>query len=158
MFDSEIQMIRIPESHHFFSINTFRNRSGIISIEVDENNTIFDSRDNCNAIIRRNGNKLIYGCNNSTIPNGIEVIDYRAFDGCTGLTSAIIPDSVHTVGAYAFSGCTNLSSVKMSDSVTSIGEGAFRYCKKLKTIIIPKESKGKFEKLLSKYKNKICEQ
>ncbi|MGM9843778.1 MAG: leucine-rich repeat domain-containing protein, partial [Muribaculaceae bacterium] len=48
-------------------------------------------------------------------------IDYRAFDGCTGLTSVAIPNAVTSIGHYAFEGCTGLTSVTIPNSVTSIG-------------------------------------
>ena len=52
-------------------------------------------------------------------------IGYRAFYGCTGLTSVTIPNSVTRIGYRAFYGCTGLTSVKLPNSVTSIGENAF---------------------------------
>ena len=136
-FTPDLHVLRIPESLHFFSINTISNRSAITSIEVDNNNTIFDSRGNCNAIIRKKGNSLIYGCNYSTIPYGIESIGYRAFDGCTDMSSIYIPDSVTSIDANAFSGCTNMTSVEISKNATYIGERAFQDCGKLDKITIP---------------------
>ena len=47
---------------------------------------MYDSRDNCNAIIEKETNTLIQGCKNTKIPSGVTEIGRYAFDGCSGLT------------------------------------------------------------------------
>ena len=54
--------------------SAFYDCSGLTSVTVDNGNTKYDSRDNCNAIIETKSNKLISGCNNSTIPNSVTSI------------------------------------------------------------------------------------
>ena len=98
---------------------------GLASIVVDGNNTTYDSRENCNAIIETETNTLILGCNNTVIPNSVTSIGYGAFDGCKGLTSIEIPNSVTSIGEEAFSCCTGLTSIEIPNSVTSIGDLAF---------------------------------
>ena len=61
-------------------------------------------------------------------------IGYRAFDGCSGLTSVTIGNSVITIGAYALRGCTGLTSVTIGNSVTSIGSYAFYGCSGLTSV------------------------
>lgn len=48
------------------------------------------------------------GLININIPEGIEYIDYHAFDGCTGLTYIYIPKSVIYMGQNIFINCPNL--------------------------------------------------
>ncbi len=67
----------------------------------------------------------------------VTCIGYRAFYGCTRLTSITIPNSVTSIGESAFYGCTRLTSVTISNSVTSIGLGAFGGCLNLGSIVIP---------------------
>lgn len=117
--------------------DAFRGCSGLTSIVVDENNMVYDSRNNCNAIIETATNKLISGCKNTIIPDSVTSIDYYAFSYCTGLTSITIPDSVTSIGHYAFGGCTGLTSINIPDSMTSTGEWAFVDCTGLTSITIP---------------------
>ena len=107
--------------------------SGLTSIVVDENNTVFDSRNNCNAIIETATNTLITGCNSTIIPNSVTSIGSFAFYG-SGLTSVTIPNSVTSIGEDAFGYCSGLTSVTIGNLVTSIGEDAFYNCSGLKVL------------------------
>lgn len=109
----------------------------LVSITVDENNPIFDSRDDCNAIIVRETNVLVIGCSNTTIPSSVTYIGSSAFDGCLNLTSITIPDNVKEIGSEAFSGCSDLTSVDIGNGVTLISHRAFQYCSNLSSIYIP---------------------
>ena len=75
------------------------------SIVVESGNTVYDSRDNCNAIIKTASNELIAGCKNTEISASVTTIGKYAFEGCKGLTSITIPNSVTDIGYDAFSGC-----------------------------------------------------
>ena len=117
--------------------DTFRGCTSLASIKVESSNTVFDSRDNCNAIIVTKTNTLFLGCKTTTIPNSVTTIDDNAFEGCTGLTTINIPTNVTSIGSYAFEGCTGLSNVGMSNSITSIGVGLFAGCTNLASFSIP---------------------
>ena len=104
--------------------------SALISITVDLNNTVYDSRNNCNAIIETSTNKLIKGCNNTIIPNSVTSIDDNAFSYCSGLTSVIIPDSVETISDSAFWRCTSLTSItSLATTAPTISSSTFREVK-----------------------------
>ena len=126
--------ITIPDSVTSIGTGAFTDCSGLVSIAVDNKNTVYDSRDNCNAIIETDTNKLITGCKNTVIPDSVMSIGVYAFSGCTGLTSITIPNSVTSIGGCAFWCCTELTSVTIQDSVTSIGFKAFEDCTNLKDV------------------------
>ena len=126
----------------------FASCDGLTSIVVGSGNTIYDSRDNCNAIIATRNNTLIQGCNTTVIPNSVTSIGGYAFYGCDDLTSITIPNSVTSIGGYAFYGCTGLTSITIGNSVTSIGGRAFSGCTGLISItshaITPPECDDKY--------------
>lgn len=101
--------IFIPKSVHYIADKTFHDCPNLQSIVVDSKNQRYDSRDNCNALIEYN--KLIVGCQNTIIPNGITTIGEVAFGGCTKLESILIPESVTKIEDNAFKGCNNLKSI-----------------------------------------------
>lgn len=110
--------------------------SNLSVIKVDERNIIYDSRNNCNAIIETSTNTIILGCKNTVIPNSVTSIQYCSFAGCSGLTSVAIPNSVTSIGEEAFRGCSGLTSVTIPNSVTSIGNYAFNGCSGLTFVTI----------------------
>jgi len=120
--------ITIPYSITSICDFAFHNCVSLSSIIVDEANTVYDSRENCNAIIETETNKLIRGCTNTVIPNSVTSIGGYSFEACFFLSNISVPDSVTSIGEGAFS-CSMLSGgITIPKTVTSIGESAFEYC------------------------------
>ena len=113
----------------------FSGCSGLTSIRVEDGNTTYDSRNNCNAIIRTATNTLILGCMDTIIPGNVMNIGEHAFQYCSGLTSITVPNSVISIGDWAFNTCDNLTSITIGNSVSSIGEFAFSDCPKLSSVV-----------------------
>ncbi len=111
--------------------------SGLTSIVVETGNTVYDSRDNCNAIIQTATNELIQGCKSTVIPNSVTSIGRTAFYCCEGLTSVTIPNSVTSIGSSAFQRCANLTNVAIPEGVTSISDRVFSGCTSLTYIELP---------------------
>ena len=134
---TSLTSIEIPNSVTLIVENPFSRCSGLSTIVVDPGNPVYDSRNQCNAIIETDTNELCAGCSNTVIPNSVASIGEGAFDGCTGLTSIKIPKSVTSIGADAFFDCTGLTSIEIPNSVTSIGNTGFYGCTGLTSIKIP---------------------
>ena len=131
---SGLTTIDIPNSVTTIGGEAFGHCEGLTSIAVESGNTVYDSRDNCNAIIKTATNTLIIGCMNTTIPNSVTSIGNYAFNGRTGLTNIDIPNPVTTIGLGAFYNCTGLTSVTLPNSVTFIRTQAFENCFKLNDV------------------------
>ena len=123
--------ITIPQNVIAIGDEAFAGCSGLTSIMVEERNTTYDSRNNCNAIIKTATNTLIAGCKNTVIPNSVTRIGNYAFSGRSGLTSVTIPGSVTSIDSDAFGDCPDLTIVTIPNSVTSIGSYAFVRCRGL---------------------------
>ena len=106
--------------------------SSLTSIVISPDNPIYDSRDNCNAIIETATNKLLIGCKNTIIPNTVEVIGYAALGGdpysdffSDFPDTVIIPDSVKEIDSYAFSYRKNLTSIFIYATTPPVAGGMF---------------------------------
>ena len=123
------------------------------SIVVEDGNPVFDSRDNCNAIIETETNTLLAGCKSTVIPNSVTTIARAAIAYSSGLTSIVIPNSVTSIGQYAFDGCTGLTSViSLIEEPFEINENTFynrveynHYEFTTTTLYVPAGTKEKYE-------------
>lgn len=135
--NSSRSSITIPATITEIRIRAFSGCSDLTSVTVEKGNTIYDSREKCNAIIETKSNSLIVGCRSTVIPTSVTSISNWAFEWCESLTSITIPNSVTSIGTRAFSGCSGLASIIIPNSVKSIGNSAFAYCSGLTSITIP---------------------
>ncbi len=133
---SGLASVTIPNSVTSIRTRAFGGCSGLTSIVVEDGNPVYDSRNNCNAIIETATNTLHFGCKTTIIPNSVTSIGGAAFAYCSGLTSVTIPNSVTSIGYGAFYKCSGLTSVTIGNSVTSIGDEAFAYCSALTSVTI----------------------
>lgn len=128
--------IMVPKSVTSIANYAFSHNPNIVSMVVEEGNPNYTSGDNCNCIIEISTNTLIAGCQNTIIPNTVEIIGAGVFRGCRTLTSITIPNSVKRIESSAF-GFTGLTSVEFSNSLEYIGKGSFTACNGLTSITLP---------------------
>ena len=137
---SGLTSVTIPGSVTRIGLSAFSYCVNLARIEVASNNPVYNSRNDCNAIIETASNTLLAGCKNTIIPNTVTTIGACAFDFCTGLTGIEIPNSVLTIETSAFSHCSRLTSVAIPGSVSEIGVLAFSYCYDLKSITVASDN------------------
>ena len=143
---SDLQSVTIPNSVTSIGSGITSGCSSLTSIVVEEGNPQYDSRDNCNAIIDKDENKLIAGCKNTVIPSSVTTIGEKAFQGIP-LTSIVIPGSVTELEDMAFAGCSALTDVYcLSENVPSTDPNAFANLSyESATLYVPANSVEKYK-------------
>lgn len=132
----ELTSIIIPSSVSDIHMTSFYGCNSLGSIIVEEGNAVYDSRYNCNAIIKTADNMLLIGYMNTIIPESITSIGEKAFMYCHKLSEMVVPESVKEIGIYAFQHCTNLRKLILSEGLQAIRWGAFWDCG-LTTVTVP---------------------
>ena len=96
--------------------NIFMACNSLTSVVVDSANSNYDSRSNCNGIVRKSDSALIASCRNTSLSNDITAL-----------------------GAYCFEG-TIIHSVNIHKNIQSISENAFELCYELDEINVSAEN------------------
>ena len=123
--------VNISSSVKSIGTNNLKECPMLEQIWVDPENTVYDSRENCNAIIKTSTNELLMGCNTSFIPSTVESIADHAFYNFDGLKTITLPASVTKIGYQAFTGCNSLERVAINGQLSSFGAHAFEGCSSL---------------------------
>lgn len=152
---SGLASIVIPSNVKTIGDGVFCGCSSLSSITVETGNSVYDSRNNCDAIIETATNKLLYGCKNTAISNTIASIGNGAFKGCSELTSITIPNTITSIGDYAFINCVGLESITCdATSPSSLGTSAFDNTNNC-PIYVPEESVNTYKTNWSQYSDRI---
>ena len=108
---SDIESIHIPAGVKQIGEGVFMRCNRLHAITVDSHNDIYDSRQECNAVVETSSSRLVSACLSSTIPDGIRKISDYAFGGLSGVTQIVLPKSVSSISPLAFAGCHSLSRI-----------------------------------------------
>jgi len=117
---SGLTTITIPASVTSIGYGVFASCNQLETMMVEAGNKVYDSRNSCNAIIEKESNTLIAGCNNTIIPDDVTNIGNNAFEGCDGLTTVTIPAGVTYIGKDAFYNCTAVTDVYCNADPTKL--------------------------------------
>ncbi|MBR2770929.1 MAG: leucine-rich repeat domain-containing protein, partial [Bacteroidales bacterium] len=101
----------------------------LVSIEVSEENSVFDSRNHCNAIMETATNRLIAGCQTTVVPQETTALAYGAFEGCWHMKHIHLPEGITSIGIFAFNYNQSLTSIELPSTLTMIENNAFNCCK-----------------------------
>ena len=133
---SELEEVTIPSTVNKIDYSIFANCNSLMRVSVSDANPIYDSRDNCNAVIHTATNKIIAGCQTTIIPESVVEIGDGAFQHCNNLVNIVLPDNLELIGNNAFWYCTGLKSITIPNPVTRIGTYAFIGCSSLMSVTI----------------------
>ena len=81
----------------------------IAKLTVNPANTVFDSRDNCNTIIRTADNTLVAATDGAFIPATVDSIEQESFNELYGIRSITLPADLKHVSQYSFMNLENLT-------------------------------------------------
>ena len=133
-YSSNVKSIFIPKSVKCIQEGAFSGGVNLQSIIVEEGNPMYDSRENCNAIIETETNTLITGCSVTNIPESVTHIGAYAFSYQDRLNSIEVPDGIISIGNHAYYSCGNATSIFVPNSVSHIDRWAFYACYSLNSI------------------------
>lgn len=104
---SRLRSVVIPADVTTIGRDAFLRCKDLESIQVEQGNMVYDSRDNCNAVIETATNLLLCGCKNTVIPNSVTAIFEWVFEFLP-ITSMTIPAGVTSIGKEVFKSCNQL--------------------------------------------------
>lgn len=133
----ELEKFHVSDTVTTIGKNTFYGCYGLGRITVDENNAVYDSRNDCNAIIITSSDTLLTGCKTTVIPGDTESLATGSFFNCLDLEEIVIPEGVKIISDYAFCYCLKLKKITLPGSLERVGKDVFPYCMSLEELIIP---------------------
>ncbi|MBR6614149.1 MAG: leucine-rich repeat protein [Clostridia bacterium] len=140
---ANLKSLSIPATVTSIGTDAFRTCTGLNTITVASENTYYDSRENCNALIDSTTDTLIIGTNNTTsVPGTVKTIGDMAFAFNHLLYEIRIGEGVKTIKSNAFYNTYYLQVAILPETLTTIETGAFNYTPYL-TLWVHSDSYGK---------------
>lgn len=142
---TNIKTVIMPENMSTIAANTFENCTnledvyiGKASVDsyafsgcqnmkrfvVSSKNSSYDSRNNCNGLIRKSSNGLVFGWGCTTkIPEGVTQTHGGAYLGITTIKSVEFPTTLTKIGGDTFKNCTNLKELRFNRTTAPTVDG-----------------------------------
>ena len=146
-FDGCTSLLSIYIPKNVTSINplAFSTTPDMESIIVDKDNPIYDSRNNCNAIIETASNRLVAGCRTTVIPKDVTILGTWAFGGRWFLKLVKIPANISVIEYGAFAWNVHLNTVVSErEEPVRIEKNAFESINEACTLVVPKGTKDAY--------------
>lgn len=121
--NTKLTSLTVSSNLAYLYEGAFKGCINLTSITVDSNNVMYDSRNNCNAVIETESNTLVAGCKNTIIPDSVKIIGDYAFQGM-GLTAINLPEGIEEIGIYSFIG-NSLQTINFPASLKKLNQVAF---------------------------------
>lgn len=145
---TNIKTVIMPENMSTIAANTFENCTNLEDVYigkasvnsyafsgcqnmkrfvVSSKNSSHDSRNNCNGLIRKSSNGLVFGWGCTTkIPEGVTQTHGGAYLGITTIKSVEFPTTLTKIGGDTFKNCKNLKELRFNRTAApTVDSGAF---------------------------------
>ena len=99
--DCDLEEIFIPASVASISPSTFNGNHRLRKVVVSKDNPVYDSRENCNAIIETATNTMVSGSVTAFFPRSVDKMSEEPFSGYSR-PSIVIPKQIKAIGQWAF--------------------------------------------------------
>ena len=134
---NELYQLHIPASVTKLDYQCIANNS-ITTLTVDKDNPVFDSRDDCNAIIETATNTLLHATLATVIPKSVTALGTEAFNTLQRMTSVTIPSWITSIGDRAFQFCTGLQAIYCEiEKPFPVSVNAFTWLTDKATLYVP---------------------
>ena len=163
-FNSRITTIYIPKSVNYISMEAIVECENLTSVHIENEDVVFMEgalSDNISlqdvyiggkkakCIISKTEDKeepcfdkYLGDDSEFIVPDGIKMINVRAFENCKSLESVYIPDSVTDISNGAFTNCINIRELKVPPYIEYMGGRIFWGWTENQTVYVPKTFKG----------------
>ena len=107
---NSLTSVYIPKNVRYIDPSAFACCKNLTSIVVDPENPYYDSRSNCNGIVRKKDDALIVSCPSTIVTEDIKGYEWGCFYG-RKLQSIHIPKHIEDFSAASFLHCTDVESI-----------------------------------------------
>jgi len=139
---TSLTSIHIPETVTKIDGGAFKYCSNLLSIHVDPQNRYYMSDDDGVLFNKQKTTLVQYPAGrkgNYSIPEGVTLVEYNAFSGCTDLSYVELPSTMTSVSYGAFADCFSLKEVNIPSTITTFDSACFYGCKNLMSLAIPSQ-------------------